>query len=267
MTAIYLDEERIMPVTPSIALQLYSVREAAGENLGSTLARAADIGFTQIELYNLVGWRAELERELAANGLTAPTAHAPLSNANAEEAFEAAAALGVKTLIDPMIAPERWTSLDDIALNAEQLAKHAELAKGYGLTFGYHNHFWEVVNTLGGRTAMEILAEQLPAEMTLEVDAYWAAVGGADVPALLTTLGDRVRQLHIKDAPAVDGGLSKDRLDQLPAGQGAISWGPVLSAAPQVELLVVEFDEYRGDIFDGIAQGLAGTRALLEGTN
>jgi sugar phosphate isomerase/epimerase len=267
MTAIYLDEERIMPVTPSIALQLYSVREAAGENLGSTLARAADIGFTQIELYNLVGWRAELERELAANGLTAPTAHAPLSNANAEEAFEAAAALGVKTLIDPMIAPERWTSLDDIALNAEQLAKHAELAKGYGLTFGYHNHFWEVENTFGGRTAMEILAEQLPAEMTLEVDAYWAAVGGADVPALLTTLGDRVRQLHIKDAPAVDGGLSKDRLDQLPAGQGAISWGPVLSAAPQVELLVVEFDEYRGDIFDGIAQGLAGTRALLEGTN
>jgi sugar phosphate isomerase/epimerase len=256
-----------MPVTPSIALQLYSVREAAGENLGSTLARAADIGFTQIELYNLVGWRAELERELAANGLTAPTAHAPLSNANAEEAFEAAAALGVKTLIDPMIAPERWTSLDDIALNAEQLAKHAELAKGYGLTFGYHNHFWEVENTFGGRTAMEILAEQLPAEMTLEVDAYWAAVGGADVPALLTTLGDRVRQLHIKDAPAVDGGLSKDRLDQLPAGQGAISWGPVLSAAPQVELLVVEFDEYRGDIFDGIAQGLAGTRALLEGTN
>jgi sugar phosphate isomerase/epimerase len=252
MTAIYLDEERIMPVTPSIALQLYSVREAAGENLGSTLARAADIGFTQIELYNLVGWRAELERELAAN---------------AEEAFEAAAALGVKTLIDPMIAPERWTSLDDIALNAEQLAKHAELAKGYGLTFGYHNHFWEVENTFGGRTAMEILAEQLPAEMTLEVDAYWAAVGGADVPALLTTLGDRVRQLHIKDAPAVDGGLSKDRLDQLPAGQGAISWGPVLSAAPQVELLVVEFDEYRGDIFDGIAQGLAGTRALLEGTN
>jgi sugar phosphate isomerase/epimerase len=264
MTAIYLDEERIMPVTPSIALQLYSVREAAGENLGSTLARAADIGFTQIELYNLVGWRAELERELAANGLTAPTAHAPLSNANAEEAFEAAAALGVKTLIDPMIAPERWTSLDDIALYAEQ---HAELAKGYGLTFGYHNHFWEVENTFGGRTAMEILAEQLPAEMTLEVDAYWAAVGGADVPALLTTLGDRVRQLHIKDAPAVDGGLSKDRLDQLPAGQGAISWGPVLSAAPQVELLVVEFDEYRGDIFDGIAQGLAGTRALLEGTN
>ena len=254
-----------MPGTPSIALQLYSIREAAGENLGSALARAAEIGFTQIELYNLVAWRAELARFMAESGLSAPTAHAPLSNANAEEAFEAAAELGVKTLIDPMIAPERWTSLDDIALNAEQLAGHAELARSYGLGFGYHNHFWEVENTFGGRTALEILAEQLPAEVTLEVDAYWAAVGGADVPALLTTLGDRVRQLHIKDAPAEGGGLSKDRFDQLPAGQGAIAWEPVLAAAPQAELLVVEFDEYRGDIFEGIAQGLAGTRALLEG--
>ncbi|GGO63086.1 xylose isomerase [Microbacterium nanhaiense] len=254
-----------MPGTPSIALQLYSVREAAGEDLASTLARVAEIGFTQIELYNLVGWRAELAKHLADNGLTAPTAHAPLSNANAEEAFEAAAELGVKTLIDPMIAPERWTSLDDIALNAEQLAGHAELARSYGLGFGYHNHFWEVENTFGGRTALEILAEQLPAEATLEVDAYWAAVGGADVAGLLTTLGDRVRQLHIKDAPEAENGLSKDRFDQLPAGQGAIAWGPVLAAAPQAELLVVEFDEYRGDIFEGIAQGLAGTRALLEG--
>ena len=83
------------------------------------------------------------------------------------------------------------------------------------------------------------------------------------MPALLTSLGDRVRQLHIKDAPLVDGALSKDREDQLPAGQGAIAWQPVLAAAPAAELLVVEFDEYRGDIFDGIAQGLAGTRALL----
>src|SRR5690606_41777636 len=106
-----------------------------------------------------------------------------------------------------------------------------------------------------------------PAGVSLEVDDYGAAVGGADVPALWTALGDRVRQLHLTDAPAADGGRSKDRFDQLPAGQGVISWGPVLAAAPQTELLVVEFDEYRGDIFDGIAQGLAGTRALLEGNN
>lgn len=254
-----------MPADRSIALQLYSLRERMADDPDATLARAAEIGFTQIELYNIVGWRAELEAGLAANGLTAPTAHAPLSNANAEEAFEAAAALGVATLIDPMIGPERWATLDDVKRNAEQLAGHAELAKRYGLTFGYHNHFWEVENTFDGGTALEVLAGLLPEEVGLEVDAYWAAVGGADVPALLTSLGARVRQLHIKDAPLAEGTLSKDREDQLPAGQGAIAWDPILAAAPNAELLVVEFDEYRGDIFDGITQGLAGIRDLIEG--
>ena len=35
----------------------------------------------------------------------------------------------------------------------------------------------------------------------LEVDTYWAAVGGQDVAALLGRLGDRVRYLHVKDGP------------------------------------------------------------------
>lgn len=233
----------------------------------ATLARAAEIGFTQIELYNIVGWRDELGRGIAANGLTAPTAHARLSDADVEEAFDAAASLGVRTLIDPMIAAERWATRDDVKRNAEQLAEHGELAKKYGLEFGYHNHAWEVENVFGDETALEVLAAELPDDIGLEVDAYWAAVGGADVAAVLTRLGSRVRQLHIKDAPLVGDALSTDREDQLPAGQGAIGWGPILAAAPAAELLVVEFDEYRGDIYDGVTEGLAGIRTLIEGEN
>ncbi|WOF23344.1 sugar phosphate isomerase/epimerase [Microbacterium betulae] len=252
-----------MSAAPAIALQLYSLRDAVAQDAAATLARVAEIGFDQVELYNIVEWRSLLESGLAANGLAAPTAHAVLSSGEPETFFEAAQALGVKTLIDPFIAAERWQSRDEVLRVADELAGHADAAKAYGLSFGYHNHFWEVEGRLDGETALEVLAGALPDEVVLEVDAYWAAVGGADVPALLSSLGPRVRFLHIKDAPLVDGALSKDREDQLPAGQGDIDWPPVLAAAPQAELLVVEFDEYRGDIFEGIAQGLAGTRALL----
>ena len=254
-----------MPADRSIALQLYTLREQMAADSGAALARAAEIGFTQIELYNIVEWRGALETGLTANGLTAPTAHAALSRVEPESAFDAAKALGVSTLIDPMIAPERWTSRDEVLRIADELAAHAELAAQYGLGFGYHNHFWEVENVFGGETALEVLAGALPESVGLEVDAYWAAVGGADVPALLARLGSRVAQLHIKDAPLADGALSTDRHDQLPAGQGAIAWDPVLAAAPDAELLVVEFDEYRGDIYDGITQGLAGIRDLIGG--
>ena len=50
-----------------------------------------------------------------------------------------------------------------------------------------------------GRHALEVFADQLDPDVMLEVDTYWAYAGGADVPALLGRLGDRVVALHVKD--------------------------------------------------------------------
>jgi sugar phosphate isomerase/epimerase len=254
-----------MPVSPSIALQLYSLRNPMAEDSAATLARIAETGYQQIELYNIVEWRESLREGLAANGLAAPTAHARLTEGGREEIFEAAAELGVETLIDPFVEPTRWTTRDDVLRIADELREAEQQAGGYGLKLGYHNHFWETENVFDGTTALEAFAGALPGSFALEVDVYWSIIGGADPVALLGALGSRVQFLHVKDAPLVDGSLSKDREDQLPAGQGAIDWPAVLEAAPSARLLVVEFDEYRGDIFDGIAQGLAGARALIAG--
>ena len=68
---------------------------------------------------------------------------------------------------------------------------------------------------IDGRHGLEVLAEQLDPAVVLEVDTYWAYVGGADVPALLERLGDRVVALHIKDG---DGSL--DNKKQVPVGSG-----------------------------------------------
>jgi sugar phosphate isomerase/epimerase len=88
--------------------------------------------------------------------------------------------------------------------------------------------------------------------VVLEVDTYWAAVGGQDPVELLGRLGDRVRFVHIKDGPA-----TADTSRQLPAGQGVIPVRGVLAAASALEVAVVEFDEYAGDLFEGIAASLA----------
>jgi sugar phosphate isomerase/epimerase len=95
------------------------------------------------------------------------------------------------------------------------------------------------------------------------VDTYWAAQGGEDVPALLSRLGARVRFLHVKDAPIGDDGvLSPDRFDQVPVGEGALPWAEILAAAPSAELVVVEFDEFRGDVVEGSARSKAALEAL-----
>jgi hypothetical protein len=44
--------------------------------------------------------------------------------------------------------------------------------------------------------------------------------------------------------------------NQVPAGQGEVDVRGILTAAPQA-LRVIEFDDYTGDVFDGIAQSFA----------
>ena len=88
--------------------------------------------------------------------------------------------------------------------------------------------------------------------MVLELDTYWAAVGGEDVVALLGRLGDRVRLLHLKDGP-----IDNDNAAQLPLGAGAMPVAAIVDAATAAELAVLEFDDYAGDLFEGLADGLA----------
>jgi len=235
----------------SISVQLYSVREAFAADPAGTLARLAGIGFTQVEPYGLAESAPVLRTGLADHGLSAPTAHAKLIGVDQDEVFAAAIACGVGVVIDPFTPPERWEDEADIAATATALNEAAKKAADYGITIGYHNHWWELRNKIGGRSAFEVFVDQLDPRLVVEVDTYWATAGGADAPALLKRLGNRVHALHIKD-----GDLATDASGQVPAGQGRVPIPDVLSAAPSA-LRVVEFDAYDGDIFEGLAASYA----------
>jgi len=235
--------------TPSV--QLYSVRDAFAADPTGTLARLAEIGFTQVEPYGIAECAPILRTALPDHGLTAPTAHAKLIGVDQEEVFAAAVACGVGVVIDPFTPPERWQDEADIAATATALNEAAKKAADHGVTVGYHNHWWELQTQIGGRTAFEVFVDQLDPELVVEVDTYWATAGGADAPALLRRLGERVHALHIKD-----GGLATDASGQVPAGQGRVPVADVLAAAPNA-LRVVEFDAYDGDLFEGLAASYA----------
>src|SRR5262249_39993399 len=89
----------------------------------------------------------------------------------------------------------------------------------------------------------------LPPSVHLEVDTYWALVGGADVPALLDRLGERVVALHLKDG---DGSLHTKH--QVPLGAGRLPVREILAAAPTA-LRVVELDDTEGDLFEAVRIG------------
>lgn len=235
-----------------ISVQLYSVRDAVAADLSATLDRLAALGLHKVELYGFVDEAERYAAALAAAGLAAPSAHAPLlSMADPARALAAATQCGVTTVIDPFFDPDSWKTKAGIASIADRLNALSATAAGYGVSVGYHNHAFELRSSIGGESALERLAHLLDPAVVLEVDTFWAEVGGEPAPALLDRLGERVRFIHVKDGP-----LTEVDEDQLPAGAGAMDVPAVLDAAPRA-LRVIEFDGYRGDPFEGIAASLA----------
>jgi sugar phosphate isomerase/epimerase len=245
------------------SLQLYTLRDALEADLPGTIRRVADVGFTQVEPYNFVDTAEALGEALKENGLTAPSGHAPLLSQDQDRIFAAAKRLGISTVIDPFIPAGSWQRAEDIRATAAKLNEAARKGAEYGIRVGYHNHQWELESTVEGRTALEYFADRLDPDVVLEVDTYWVAVGGHDPVAVLERLGGRVKFIHIKDGP-----LTTDTKAQLPAGKGQVAVLDVIAAATSVEAGVVEFDDYAGDIFEGIAESLAYLSAnTTEGPN
>jgi len=236
--------------TPSV--QLWSIRHAIDEDMERALARLVDLGFRHVEPYAFHTRVPALRLAFDQTGLTAPSGHASVIDSETpEQVFDAAAELGIYTVIDPSIKVERWETIDGISLIAERANELSALAAQRGLEFGYHNHAWELETVIDGRHALEHFVDRLDPAVVLEVDAGWSTIGGADTPALLRQWGDRVRLLHVKDGTR-DGDIAK----QLPAGSGELEVAAALAAAPQA-VRVVEFDDYAGDVFEGLAASLA----------
>ena len=244
--AVAAHDEALMPDAADLAIQLYTVRRMLADDLDGTLAELASIGFRRVEPYDLAAFRERLARGLPRHGLVALTAHASVLGDDLDEVLAAAVQLGIGTVIQPWTEPARWQSADGIADIAGALNAAAERAADDGIRIGYHNHHFELATRIGGRHALEVLADRLEPEVALEVDAYWAYAGGADVPALLRRLGERVVALHLKDG---DGSL--DPFRQVAVGDGVVPIRAILEAAPDA-LRVVELDDTSGDLLTAI---------------
>ena len=256
-----------------ISLQLYTLRYEIEKDFSGSIAKVAAIGFSQVEPWNFVQQADNYAKVFADCGITAPSAHAHLVGVKRRETFEAAAKLGIKTIIEPIVDQAKWQSASQISETADEMNKAAEEALEYGLRVGYHNHAWEIANKINEQSALEYFEEILEAKVLLEVDAYWVHAGGLHGPDLLSRLGNRVQYLHIKDGRNVRGSEntfnergelvkseSNTRL-QVPAGQGEVPLAEVIKTAPHA-LPIVEFDEYAGDIFEGIEESLHYVKGL-----
>ena len=225
-----------------IGVQLYTVRDEMQKDVAATLARVAQIGYTEVEFAGYFDKTpTEIRAILDRNGLTAPSAHIPLQmlQGNLAGVIDAAKTIGHQYVICPWLDPSQrgstadaWRSfartLNDIGRNVQQA----------GLQFGYHNHDFEFSSVGGTMLPFEILASETdPSLVKFEMDLYWATKAGQDPLSWFAKYPGRFPLVHVKDAKGADKAMA-------PVGGGNIDWRRIFTQRTQagIQHYFVEHD-------------------------
>lgn len=234
---------------PVISYQLYTSRD--GGTPAQTLAMLKAAGYDQVEGFGPYFEDPAATRALLdAAGIPMTSGHFALDWCENDPAAVIAAA---KTIgIDKVYAPylgegERPSDRAAWEAFAAKLAETAKPIMDAGLTFGWHNHDFELVDLGGGATPEDLIANAAP-DMAIELDLGWVKVAGHDCVEWINKFGSKITSLHIKDrAPE---GENADQDGWSTVGQGVMDWSAILGAAKAqgITHLVVENDHPVDDV-------------------
>lgn len=214
-----------------IGIQLYTIREAAAADLDAALGRVAEIGYTAVEFAGFQGLTAPTVKGLLdKHGLKAAAAHIPLTQFqdDLDSVIDDLTTIEAEWGIVPWVSPGD-RSEEAMVRVAKEFDAYAERLRTAGIKFAYHNHEFEFSEkTAKGLDVFETLVEVTTAGLVyFELDAFWAAVGGADPVKVISDHADRIGLVHLKDAP--EGGIARG--NDVPFGEGVLDWDGILASA------------------------------------
>ncbi len=232
-----------------IALQLYTVRDAAAQDYAATIRKVAEMGYRFVETAGFPGTTPEKAAKLFEElGLKAVAAHAgmPLGDAK-NQILEAMAAIGKPRLICPDVSREYFQSVDGVKKLCGLLNEANQVARENGMEFGFHNHDVEY-GQVEGQYIYKLMKELLDPSIFFELDTYWIQVAGHNPAEIVKEMGKRAPLLHIKDGPA----NAADRNAPMTAvGEGKVDVKAILRAAGgNAEYWIVEMDRVAGDALE-----------------
>lgn len=179
-------------------VQLFSVRDAAEQDLEKALAAVAAQGYEAVEFAGFFGHEAEVPQWLSSLKLTAAGTHTLLDalESETEKQIVIHKQIGCKRVIVPFIDLSDESKTDDIIrrLNAMQ-----QLLAKEGLQLGYHNHDFEFKPIGGKASFMERLLSET--DLFWEADTYWVYAAGEDPVAWMKRASEagRLPMIHLKD--------------------------------------------------------------------
>ncbi len=236
-----------------IALQLYTLRDPAKEDLAGTLKKVRDMGWEYVQWSGMPDLPADKIREaLDTAGLAAVSAHIGVEGFETD--FDNQVAFW-KTVGNKDVAPggmmrDCQDSLEAWKRGAARLDAVGAKLREAGMRLSYHNHDHEFKTFDGDdRCKLDILmAETKPGNLCAEIDTAWVGVAGVNPAEYLLKVKGRCPMIHVKD---YEGEKRLGRVKFCAVGSGAMKWDAVFPAAKEagVEWYIYEQDNTTGDIF------------------
>jgi sugar phosphate isomerase/epimerase len=184
--------------------------------------------------------------KLDARGLKVSSSHVSLETLRnrPDVVVQACRVLGFDQLFMPAVPPEHrqgdatfWRAL------GRELGEIAVRMRDYGITFGYHNHHWELAPKDGAKSALELIFEAAAdSPLAWQVDIAWLVRGGADPKEWMQRYRTRIVSAHVKDiAPQ---GRNENQDGWADVGAGVLDWQELWPAARAAgaRWMVVEHD-------------------------
>ncbi len=179
-------------------LQLYSVRDAMGENMENAIAKVAEMGYKYVEFAGFYGRSAaEVKKMLDDNGLICSGTHSDISGllpTNIMETIEYHKTIGNPNYIMPSADVG---TLEKIKRFCDIVNYAKPIMAAEGINVGFHNHSGEFQIMPWGSTMHSEMEKGCGVDF--EIDTFWAFNAGLDPIQVLERLKNRIHVIHVKD--------------------------------------------------------------------
>jgi sugar phosphate isomerase/epimerase len=270
---------RNMPANGSLAVQLYTFRDALKKDVPGTLKKIKDLGFEYVEGFDepyIVGDPDAFKSQLDAAGLKMFALHwNELSDwrKNPKMILETAKKLGAHYT---GIAWLKQSKADTVTLQvvneaADILMKACPEARAAGLQLYYHIHGYELQPISDQQTFFDSFVSRIDYNcVRLQMDVFWVTYAGQDPVKFMDKYRKGVELLHVKNmADHVSTGVFTGA-DFMPPEMPAGNWVPVGKSKKidyksvfqkgreiGVKWYILEMDRFDGDVFAAVDSSLA----------
>ncbi|GAB4460475.1 MAG: sugar phosphate isomerase/epimerase [Armatimonadaceae bacterium] len=227
-----------------IAVQLYSVRKEAEQDLAGVLAEIARMGYEGVEFAGYYGHdAATIKKLLDDNGLKCAGTHIGLKTLLDEElpaTVEFNQTIGNKYLIVPGLAEEYRNSTEAVRDTATRFNEIAAKVRPHGMQVGYHNHAFEFKPfTEGGELPWDTFFGNMEKDVIMQFDIGNALHAGADALPFLQQYPGRATTVHLKEFSATN--------DKALVGEGDVPWQAIFAEVEKqgaTDWYIVEQESY-----------------------